>query len=156
MIPVSGPSITEKEVEYVAEAVRHAWYGEANAFHVKFEKAFANYCGRRHAVALPSCTSALHLALLAHDIGPGDEVIVPDVTWIASVAPVRYVGATPIFADIDPQSWCLSPDAFAEVITPRTKAAIVVDLYGSMPDWDRLAEIAQRSGVALIEDPPKR
>jgi perosamine synthetase len=152
MIPVSGPSITEKEVEYVAEAVRHAWYGGANAFHVKFEKAFADYCGRRHAVALPSCTSALHLALLAHDIGPGDEVIVPDVTWIASVAPVRYVGATPIFADIDPQSWCLSPDAFAEVITPRTKAAIVVDLYGSMPDWDRLAEIAQRSGVALIED----
>ena len=77
MISVSGPSITEKEVEYVAEAVRRAWYGEANAFHVKFEKAFADYCGRRHAVALPAGYSALHLALLAHDIGPGDEVIVP-------------------------------------------------------------------------------
>ena len=152
MIPVSGPSITQKEMDYVAEAVRSAWYGNANAFHERFEHAFAAYCGRRHAVALPSCTSALHLALLALGIGRGDEVIVPDVTWIASVAPVRYVGATPILADIDAQSWCLSPQAFEEAITPRTKAAIVVDLYGSMPDWDRLAAIARRHGIALIED----
>src|SRR5580692_7980773 len=152
MIPVSGPSITQKELDYVTEAVRSAWYGNANAFHERFEHAFAAYCGRRHAVALPSCTSALHLALLALGIGRGDEVIVPDVTWIASVAPVRYVGATPILADIDAQSWCLSPQAFAEAITPRTKAAIVVDLYGSMPDWDQLAEIADQHGIALIED----
>ena len=152
MIPVSGPSITQKEIDYVAEAVRTAWYGDANAFHQRFERAFADYCGRRHGVALPSCTSALHLALLALGVGPGDEVIVPDVTWIASVAPVRYVGATAIFADIDAQSWCLSPQAFTNAITSRTKAAIVVDLYGSMPDWDRLIEIAQRSGITLIED----
>jgi len=152
MIPVSGPSITQKEVDYVAEAVRTAWYGNANVFQARFERAFADYCGRRHAVALPSCTSALHLALLALGVGPGDEVIVPDVTWIASVAPVRYVGATPIFADIDAQSWCLSPEAFAAAISPRTKAAIVVDLYGSMPDWDRLNEIAERAGISLIED----
>jgi perosamine synthetase len=152
MIPVSGPSITQKELDYVAEAVRTAWYGNANVFHQRFERAFAAYCNRRHAVALPSCTSALHLALLALGVGPGDEVIVPDVTWIASVAPVRYVGATPVFADIDAQSWCLAPDAFATAITPRTKAAIVVDLYGSMPDWDRLSEIAEASGIALIED----
>jgi len=152
MIPVSGPSITQKEVDYVTEAVRSAWYGNANAFHERFERAFAAYCGRGHAIALPSCTSALHLALLALGIGHGDEVIVPDVTWIASVAPVRYVGATPIFADIDAQSWCLSPQAFAEAITPRTKAAIVVDLYGSMPDWDHLTEIARTHGIALIED----
>jgi perosamine synthetase len=152
MIPVSGPSITQKELDYVAEAVRTAWYGNANVFHQRFERAFAAHCNRRHAVALPSCTSALHLALLALGIGPGDEVIVPDVTWIASVAPVRYVGATPVFADIDAQSWCLAPDAFAAAITPRTKAAIVVDLYGAMPDWDQLSEIAQASGIALIED----
>ena len=152
MIPVSGPSITQKEVDYVTDAVRSAWYGNANAFHDRFEVAFSAYCGRAHAVALPSCTSALHLALLALGIGQGDEVIVPDVTWIASVAPVRYVGATPVFADIDAQSWCLSPESFEEAITPRTKAAIVVDLYGSMPDWDRLAEIASRHGIALIED----
>jgi perosamine synthetase len=152
MIPISGPWITQKEVDSVAEAVRSAWYGNADLFHQRFERAFAGYCGRRHAVSLPSCTSGLHLALLALGIGPGDEVIVPDVTWIASVAPVCYVGATPVFADIDAQSWCLSPDAFAAAITPRTKAAIVVDLYGSMPDWDRLKVIAQGPGIALIED----
>ena len=95
---------------------------------------------------------ALHLALLALGVGRGDEVIVPDTTWIASVAPVTYVGATPIFADIDARSWCLCPDAFESLITPRTKAAIVVDLYGSMPNWTRLVEIAARHDVALIED----
>jgi perosamine synthetase len=151
-IPIAGPSITEKEVQYVAEAVRTAWYGGANIFHERFERAMAAHCGRRHAVALPSCTAGLHLALGALGIGLGDEVIVPDATWIASAAPIRYVGATPIFADIDARTWCLSPEAFAAAITPRTKAAIVVDLYGSMPDWDRLLEVAARHNVALIED----
>ena len=151
-IPVAGPSITQREVDYVAEAVQTAWYGEANVFHDRFERAFAAHCGRRHAVALPSCTAGLHLALMALGVGPGDEVIVPEATWIASVAPVCYVGATPVFADIDARTWCLSPRSFAELITPRTKAAIVVDLYGSMPDWDELAAIAEQHGVALIED----
>ena len=151
-IPVAGPSITEKEVDYVAEAVRTAWYGNANVFHDRFERAFAAHCGRRHAVSLPSCTAGLHLALMALGVGPGDEVIVPEATWIASIAPVCYVGATPVFADIDAHTWCLSPRSFAELITPRTKAAIVVDLYGSMPDWDELAAIAAQHGVALIED----
>jgi perosamine synthetase len=151
-IPIAGPSITSKEIDYVTEAVTNAWYGEANLFHERFERLFAQHCTRRHAVALPSCTSALHLALAALSVGPGDEVIVPDVTWIASVAPVRYCGAEPVFVDIDPRTWCLSPEAFEAAITPRTKAAIVVDLYGSMPDWDRLVDIAQRRGVVLIED----
>jgi perosamine synthetase len=132
--------------------VTTAWYGNANDFHRRFEQAFAVHCGRRHAVSLPSATSGLHLALAALGIGAGDEVIVPDATWIASVAPVRYVGAEPVFVDIDLASWSLSPEAFEAAITPRTKAAIVVDLYGSMPDWDLLAAIAQRHGVVLIED----
>jgi perosamine synthetase len=151
-IPIAGPSISQKEIDYVTEAVASAWYSDANKFHDRFERAFAAHCGRLYAVSLPSCTSGLHLALLALGIGPGDEVIVPDGTWIASVAPVDYVGATPVFADIDGRSWCLCPDSFEANITPRTKAAIVVDLYGSMPDWDRLAEIADRRGIALIED----
>jgi perosamine synthetase len=151
-IPVAGPSITQKEVDYVADAVRTAWYGNSNVFHERFERAFATYCGRRYAVSLPSCTSGLHLALLALGVGPGDEVIVPDATWIASAAPVSYVGATPVFADIDTRTWGLSPRSFADVITPRTKAAIVVDLYGSMPDWDEIAAIADRHGIHLIED----
>lgn len=90
-IPVAGPSITQKEIDYVTEAVKTAWYDGTNVFHEKFERTFAVHCGRRYAVSLPSCTSALHLALLALGIGKGDEVIVPDATWIASVAPVHYV-----------------------------------------------------------------
>lgn len=151
-IPIAGPSITQKEVDYVTEAVKSAWYDNANIFHDRFEQAFAAHCGRKYAIALPSCTSGLHLALLALGIGEGDEVIVPDCTWIASVAPVRYVGATPVFVDIDPDTWCLSPDAFEAAISPQTKAAIVVDLYGAMPDWDRISDIASRRGVLLIED----
>ena len=102
-IPVSGPWITQKEVDYVTDAVSRAWYSNANLYNDRFEKAFADYLGVRHAITLPSCTSALHLSLVALGIGPGDEVIVPEITWIATAAPITYVGATPIFADIDPQ-----------------------------------------------------
>jgi perosamine synthetase len=101
---------------------------------------------------LPSCTSAIHLALAALSVGPGDEVIVPDITWIATAAPVTYVGATPVFADIDPRSWCLSAESFAASITPRTKAVIPVDLYGTLPDMDALLAIARRHGIAVVED----
>lgn len=151
-IPVSGPSIGEREVQYVTDAVRNAWYANANTYHERFERAFADYVGVRFAIALPSCTSAIHLSLLALGVGPGDEVIVPDATWIASAAPITYVGATPIFADIDRHSWCLSTESFEKCITPRTKAAIPVDLYGNMPDMDAIREVAQRHGVALVED----
>src|SRR5207248_5151795 len=95
-IPVSGPWITQKEIDYVADAAANAWYADANVYHARFERAFADYLGVRFAMALPSCTSALHLSLLALGVGAGDEVIVPDATWIASVAPVCYVGATPV------------------------------------------------------------
>src|SRR5690242_13015717 len=105
-IPVSGPSITEREVAYVSEAVRTAWYGNANVFHDRFEAAFAEYIGVPYAISLPSCTAGIHLALAALGIGPGDEVVVPDITWIASAAPVTYVGATTVFADVDRQTWC--------------------------------------------------
>src|SRR6186997_3111214 len=100
-IPVAGPWITQREIAYVTDAVTNAWYGNANMYHERFERAFAEYHGVAHAIALPSCTSAIHLSLLALGVGPGDEVIVPDLTWIASVAPVTYVGATPVFADVD-------------------------------------------------------
>lgn len=151
-ILVSGPSITQKEIDYVSQAVEQAWNGNANIFNDKFEQAFASYVGLRHAVALPSCTSAIHLALLALDIKAGDEVIVPDVTWIASAAPISYVGATPVFADIDPQTWCISADSFESCITEKTRAVIPVDLYGGMPDMGAISEIAARRGIAVIED----
>lgn len=151
-IPIAGPWITDKEVEYVADAARNAWYSNANAYHDRFERAFAAYLGLNFAVALPSCTSAIHLALLALGVGEGDEVIVPDVTWIASAAPIHYVGATPVFADIDPDTWCLSAESFERSLSPRTKAVIPVDLYGGMPDWDAIHAVAKRHGVAVIED----
>lgn len=151
-IPISGPWITQKEISYVTDAVTNAWYSNANIYHERFEQAFADYLGVRFAVSLPSCTSAIHLSLLALDVGSGDEVIVPDVTWIASAAPITYVGATPIFADIDLKTWCLSAESFKECITPKTKAVIPVDLYGNMPDMDAIREVAQRHGISIIED----
>lgn len=151
-IPVAGPWITEKEIQYVTDAVTNAWYGNANMYHERFEKAFAEYIGLKYAMALPSCTSAIHLSLLALGIRDGDEVIVPDCTWIASAAPVSYVGATTVFADIDPETWCISADSFEECITPRTKAVIPVDLYGGMPNMDALRHVAHKHGIAIVED----
>jgi perosamine synthetase len=151
-IPVAGPSITQKEIDYVTDAVTNAWYGNANVYHERFERAFADYLGLAHAVALPSCTSAIHLSLLALGVGPEDEVIVPDATWIASAAPITYVGATPVFADIDEKTWCLSAQSFAECITPKTRAVIPVDLYGNMPDMDAILEVAQQNHIPIIED----
>jgi perosamine synthetase len=151
-IPIAGPWITEKEVRYVSEAATNGWYDNSAKYQGEFEQAFAAATGRRHGISLPSCTSGLHLALLTLGIGPGDEVIVPDITWIATSAPVSYVGATPVFADFDPVSWCITADTIAAVMTPRTKAVIVVDLYGNMPDLDPILELCRERGVAVIED----
>lgn len=149
---VSGPSITEREIRYVTDAVENAWYGNANCYHERFEQAFAAYHGVHFAVSLPSCTSALHLSLLALGIGPGDEVIVPDCTWIASAAPISYVGATPVFADIDADNWCLSAPSVQANISERTRAIVSVDLYGNMPDYGALQAVADRAGVPIVED----
>ena len=151
-IPVAGPWITEREIDYVNDAVRNAWYDQANTYHVRFESAFAHHTGRQFAMALPSCTSAIHLALASLGIGPGDEVIVPEATWIATAAPISYVGATPVFADIDPSSWCLSPDSARRHITPKTRAIIAVDLYGNMAAMPELEALAAQHNVWLIED----
>jgi len=149
---VSGPSITDTEVAYVTDAARTAWYGDANKYNERFEAKFAERHGVRHAVSLPSCTAGLHLSLLALGVGPGDEVIVPDCTWIASSAPITYVGATPVFADIHSETWCIDPRSMAACINPRTRAVIAVDLYGNMPDYDVLLSVAEQHGVPVIED----
>jgi perosamine synthetase len=151
-LPVAGPSITSKEIDYVTDAVTNAWYADANTYVERFERAFATYLGRMHAVTLPSCTSGLHLALASLGLGPGDEVIVPDITWIATSAPISYVGATPVFADVDRESWCLTPETLEQVITPRSKAVIVVDVYGNMPDMAGVLEVARRHDIHVIED----
>ncbi len=151
-IPVAGPWITEREIAYVTDAVKTAWYGEANTYQRRFEEAFKTYVSRRYAMALPSATSAIHLALAGLGIGEGDEVIVPDATWIATSAPISYVGATPVFADIEPRSWCLSPASLEACLSERTRAVILVNLYGGMPDMDAVLAIAQRERLAVIED----
>jgi len=151
-IPVSGPWITQKEIDYVTDAVTNAWYANANVYNERFEKAFAEYIGVKYAISLPSCTSAIHLSLLSLGIGAGDEVIVPDLTWIASAAPITYVGATPVFADVDDKTWCLSAESFEQSITPKTRAVIPVDLYGNMPDVDSIREVAEKHGIPIVED----
>jgi len=151
-IPVSGPWITDHEIGYVTDAARNAWQDRAGVYHERFESAFAQWVGTRHAIALPSCTSAIHLALAAHDLGPGDEVIVPEITWIASAAPIVYVGATPVFADIDPSTWCLCPDSLGRAITKNTRAVIAVDVYGAMPDMAAVERVAAEHDLAIVED----
>lgn len=151
-IRISGPSITQKEIDFVSDAVKTAWYDEANKYNVRFEQSFARYLGVKHAISLPSCTSAIHLALQGLDIGPGDEVIVPEITWIATAAPITYLGATPVFADIDTETWCLSPQSLEACITPKTKAVIPVDLYGGTADWKSILAIAKKHNISVIED----
>lgn len=151
-IPVAGPWITQKELDYVTDAASNAWYGNHNLYHTRFEQAFAEYLGVRYAITLPSCTSAIHLSLAALGLAPGDEVIVPDITWIATSAPISYMGAIPVFADINPQTWCLSVESFQKNITSKTKAVIPVDLYGNMPEMDAICTIANQHGIAVVED----
>jgi perosamine synthetase len=130
----------------------NAWGSDHYAYNARFEQMMADFVGVAYAISLPHATSGLHLALAAAGIGVGDEVIGPDVTWIASMAPVTYVGAKPIFVDILPDTWCIDPAAVELAITPRTKAIIGVDLYGSMCDWDTLRAIADKHNLLLIED----
>jgi len=151
-IPVAGPWITELEVEYVTDAAQNAWYGRAGEYPLRFEEAFAKHVGRRFAISLPSCTAGIHLILAALGIGPGDEVIVPDATWIASAAPITYVGATPVFADVDPLTWCLDVERSRHLVSSRAKAIIAVDLYGGTPELLDLERLARDHGLALIED----
>lgn len=149
---MAGPWITEHEVRMVEDAMRNGWYEHAYDYCEKFEREFARYHNRKYALMTPNCTSAIHLLLSGLGIKDGDEVIVPECTWIATAAPVSYQRARPVFCDIDPDHWCLDPESAARYITPRTKAVIFVDLFGNMPHVERLEEICRKHGLYLIED----
>lgn len=151
-LSVAGPTITGREVRYAATAARAGWNGDHSLFQTRFETRFAEHLGVAHAVSLPSCTSAIHLALAAAGVGPGHEVIVPELTWIATAAPIRYLGATPVFADVDPNTWCLSTETVRARLTDKTRAIIVVHLYGGMPPMAPLMELARRHGLFVLED----
>lgn len=151
-IEVTGPWITQRELDYVADAARTNWFGRANDYIRRFERAFAEHTGRKHAVATSSCSSAILLALKSLGVGPGDEVIIPELTWIATAAPVVHAGATPVFADVDRVNWCLDPASFERCITARTRAVIPVDLYGTFPPMEKIETLAKARGLAVIED----
>ena len=152
MILTAGPSISVRETAYAYDAAKRGWNNRWNGYLSRFEREFADYIGVRHAIATSSCTGALHIALAALGIGPGDEVIVPEITWVATANAVRYVGATPVFADVEPDSWCLDPDSCEAMISPRTRAVIPVHLYGNPARIDRIKEIAARHRLVVVED----
>lgn len=151
-IPVAGPWVTEREVRYVADAAANDWYGRAGEALKKFERAFADSVGVKYALGVPHCTAALHLAMMGFGIGPGDEVIVPESTWVATATPIFYCGATPVFADIDPINWCITAQSIERCLTPRTKLIITVDLYGAIPDMPAIEALARRKGIPILED----
>ena len=146
------PSITSLEVQYATDAAANGWGKHCYDYIERFEASFASYIGSRHAVATSSGTGALQLGLAALGIGAGDEVILADTNWIASVAPVVHLGATPVFVDILPDSWCLDPQKVEAAITPRTKAIIAVHIYGNLCQMDALAALATKHHLHLIED----
>ena len=151
-LPVAEPSFGEKELLYTSECVLTGWISSAGKFVTRFEEVFTDFCGTRYAIATSNGTAALHLALLALDIGPGDEVIVPTLTFIATANAVTYTGARPVFVDSESETWNIDPDLIEEAITPRTKAIIPVHLYGHPANMDPILEIAARYGLAVIED----
>ena len=146
------PSITELETRYAADAAANGWGERCYDYINRFEAAFRDHLGVSHAIATSSCTGALHMGMAALDIGPGDEVIMADTNWIASAAPITHLGATPVFVDIRPDSWCIDPDLVEAAVTPRTKAILAVHLYGNLCDMDRLLAIGERHGIPVIED----
>lgn len=147
---MAGPWITEHEIKVVEDCMKNGWY---NYNYVEtFQKEFAAYHNRKYGIMTPNCTTAIHLLLTALGIGDGDEVIIPECTWIATAAPVTYLKATPVFCDIDPFHWCLDPDSLKNNITGKTRAIIPVDIFGNMPLMDELIHIANQYGIALIED----
>ena len=131
---MAGPWITDLERDTVDEMMHNGW--DNYDYVEKFESEFASWHEREFSLMTPCCTHAIHLLLLALGIKEGDEVIVPECTWTGSVAPVVYQRATPVFADIDPENWCLDPISVRQRITAKTKAIIVVDIYGNMPKME--------------------
>jgi perosamine synthetase len=151
-IRYSKPSITDLEIQYATDAATHGWGERCYEYIQRFERAFREHLGVKHAIATSSCTGALHMGLAALGVGPCDEVILPDITWIASAAPITYLGATPVLVDVLPDTWCIDPGQAEAAITERTRAIIAVHLYGNLADLDALRVVSERHSVPLIED----
>ena len=151
-IPVAAPVLDGRETEYVLECLSSSWISSKGRFISNFEEAFAEFCGVKHAVATNNGTTALHLALVALGIGPGDEVIVPSLTYVASANVVRYCGATPVFVDNHIRTFVMDTAEVRGKITPKTKAIMPVHLYGHPVDLDAICEIAHMHNIYVVED----
>lgn len=151
-IHYTKPSITSLETAYAADAAANGWGDKCYAYISRFENAFCAHLGVRHAIATSSCTGALHIGMAALGLGPGDEVILADTNWVATAAPIVHLGATPVFVDVLPDSWCIDPAAVEAAITPRTRAIVAVHLYGNLCDMESLLAIGARHGIPVIED----
>src|SRR5579859_7097259 len=151
MIPIARPLLGSEEIEAVLRVLTSGQLAQGECV-AAFERRFAEVCHVREAVAVSSGTTALHLALLAHGIGPGDEVITTAFTFVASTSAILYVGAQPVFADIDPDTFNLDANQVESLITPKTKAILAVDLYGNPADLPLLEQICQQHNLVLIDD----
>lgn len=152
IILTAGPSISILEQAYVYDATKNGWNSDSSNYLGRFESVFAEYVGVKHAMATSSCTGALHLSLLALGIGHGDEVLVPDITWVATASAVRYVGAKPIFVDVDKSNWVIDVKAASKLISPRTKAIIPVHLYGFGAPMPEIMNLAEKHSLYVVED----
>ncbi|MFH1323972.1 MAG: DegT/DnrJ/EryC1/StrS family aminotransferase [Nanoarchaeota archaeon] len=152
MIPVAEPFLGEKELEYVTDCVKSGWISSMGKYVNLFEGGFSKYCNSKHGVAVSNGTVALHLALAALGIGKGDEVIIPDLTFVATANAVAYTGAKPVMADIDKETWCIDTEKIKDKLTKKTKAIIPVHLYGHPCDMDPIMELADGREIKVIED----
>lgn len=150
-INLTEPSFDESEVEFVRQCLHSKWVTQGPMTE-RFEKLIASSTAARHALATTSCTAALHLATMALGLKPGDEVIVPAFTWVTSAYSAEYVGARPVFADIDPQTFNIDIEALESAITPKTRAIVVVHLFGLSAEMDPILALARKHGIAVIED----
>lgn len=151
-IHYTKPSITDLEVEYASDAARNGWGERCYDYINQFEAQFKAHLGTEFSIATSSCTGALHLGLAGLGVGPGDEIILADTNWIATAAPIVHLGATPVFVDVLPDSWCIDPASVEKALTPRTKAIIAVHLYGNLCDMDRLLALGLKYDIPVIED----
>lgn len=151
-IALAQPQLTGNEYRYLLDAFLSTWISSTGKYVTQFEENFSTYCGVKYGVAVSNGTVALHLALSALGIGEGDEVIVPDITFAATINAVIYTGATPVIVDIEEDSWCMSPDELEKAITPNTKAVIPVHIYGQPCDMGRICEIAKKYHLYVVED----
>jgi len=150
--PVSQPAIGEKEIAYVTDAVRSGWVSSIGRYIEEFEKSFAGFCGSKFALAVSNGTTALHLALVSAGIKALDEVIIPDLTFVATANAVTYTGARAVPVDIDPNTLCMDIGSLESAITPRTRAIIPVHLYGHAAKMDEIMSVARRHRLLVIED----